>query len=174
MLASGVLFIAGVANPPLLPYWGDDTGAAVKQAAAHSGAWLTTVWLLTLSIVAAAAAVELLPQVVDSPAARIGRGLYMIGATLGLASTTYDLAVTSTLLNAKTLPSWYLGAALWADGLGTAYFALLSPTALLAFALATVQTGPWPAGPLSSSPPRRNCCSVSTPSSGGCPGSRGT
>jgi len=51
-----------------------------------------------------------------------------------------DLAVTSTLLGTKTLPDWYLGVAEWADGFGTAYFALLSPAALIAFAIAILQS----------------------------------
>ena len=140
MLVSGVLFIAAVINPPILPYWGDETPAAVKLAATHRGARFTTVWLLTLSIVAAIAAMELMAKAVDTDAARIGRTLYVVGATLGLASTTYDLAVTSTLLDAKSLPDWYLGVAHWADGFGTAYFALLSPAALIAFAVAIQQT----------------------------------
>ncbi len=140
MLVSGVLFIAAVVNPPILPYWGDDTQAAVKLAATHRGAWFATVWLLTLAIAAAIAAIELMAKVVDTDAARIGRSLYLVGATLGLAATTYDLAVTSTLLDAKTLPDWYLGIAQWADGFGTAYFALLSPAALIAFAIAILQT----------------------------------
>jgi hypothetical protein len=38
MLISGVLFLAAVVNPPLLPSWGDDTQAAVKLAATHRGA----------------------------------------------------------------------------------------------------------------------------------------
>jgi hypothetical protein len=140
MLVSGVLFLAAVVNPPILPYWGDDTQAAVKLAAAHRGAWFATVWLLTLAIVAAVAAIELMAKAIDTDAARIGRSLYLVGATLGLAATTYDLAVTSTMLDAKSLPDWYLGIAQWADGFGTAYFALLSPAALIALAIAILQT----------------------------------
>jgi hypothetical protein len=79
-------------------------------------------------------------QVIDTDVARIGRTLYLVGATLGLAATTYDLAVTSTLLDAKRLPDWYLGIARWADGFGTAYFALLSPAALIALAISILQT----------------------------------
>lgn len=140
LLASGLLFLAAVINPPILSYWGDDTPTALKLAAAHRDAWFITVWLLTLAIVVAIAAVEVMASIVDSNAARIGRGLYVVGATLGLAATTYDLAVTSTLLDSKTIPDWYLGVAHWADGFGTAYFALLSPAALLAFAVAIWRT----------------------------------
>jgi hypothetical protein len=111
-----------------------------QLAATHRGAWFTTVWLLTLAIVAAIVAIELMAKILDTDAARIGRTLYVVGATLGLASTTYDLAVTSTLLDAKSLPDWYLGIAHWADGFGTAYFALLSPAALIALAIAILRT----------------------------------
>jgi hypothetical protein len=120
MLVSGVLFLAAVVNPPILPYWGDETQAAVKLAATHRGAWFATVWLLTLAIVAAIVAIELMAKVIDTDAARIGRTLYVVGATLGLASTTYDLAVTSTLLDAKSLPDWYLGGESVAEGFGPA------------------------------------------------------
>jgi hypothetical protein len=51
-------------------------------------------------------------------------------ARIGLASTTDDLSVTSTLLGAPRLPGCYTGVQHWADGLGTAYFALLAPAAM--------------------------------------------
>ena len=76
------------------------------------------------------AAVELLARTLDSDLARVGRSLYLAGSALGLASTTYDLAVTSTLLGAPRLPGWYFGVQHWADGLSTAYFALLAPAAM--------------------------------------------
>ena len=77
-------------------------------------------------MVAGLAAVELLVRSLDSDTARVGRSLYLVGAGLALASTIWDLSVTSTLLGTKVLPSWYLGAGHWAEGLGTAYFALLA------------------------------------------------
>jgi len=139
-LVSGVCFVAAVLNPPLLPTWGDSVPQSVAVAAAHPAAWFTSTWLITLSIVAAVAAIELLTRVLDSDAARVGRSLYLVGAALGLASTTYDLAVTSTLLGTAVLPGWYLGVAHWAAGLGTAYFALLAPAALTAFGVAIFRT----------------------------------
>jgi hypothetical protein len=74
-LASGVPFLAAVAKPPILPYCGDDTQAVLRRAAAHRGTWFTTVWLLTLAIVATIAAVELMAKILDPGAARIGCGL---------------------------------------------------------------------------------------------------
>ena len=136
-LVSGVCFVAGVLNPPLLRTWGDSVPQSVAVAAAHRTAWFTSAWLITLSI---AAAVELLTRVLDSDAARVGRSLYLVGAALGLASTAYDLAVTSTLLGTAALPDWYLGTAHWAGGLGTAYFALLAPASLTAFGVAIFRT----------------------------------
>ena len=105
-LVSGVCFVVGVVNPPLLRTWDDSVPQSVAAAAAHRTAWFTSTWLITLSIVAA---VELLTRVLDSDAARVGRSLYLVGAALGLASTTYDLAVTSTLLGSAVLPNWYFG-----------------------------------------------------------------
>lgn len=70
----------------------------------------------------------------------MGRSLYLADSALGLASTTYDLSVTSTLLGAHSLPDWYLGAQHWADGLGTAYFALLAPAAVGCIAVAILRT----------------------------------
>ena len=86
------------------------------------------------------AAVELLARTLDSDLARVGRSLYLAGSVLGLASTTYDLAVTSTLLGAPRLPDWYLGVQHWADGLSTAYFALLAPAAMGCIAAAILRT----------------------------------
>jgi hypothetical protein len=139
-LVSGVCLVAGVVNPPLLRTWGDSVRQGVAVAAAHRTAWFTSTWLITLSIAAAVAGVELLTRVLDSDAARVGRSLYLIGAALGLASTAYDLAVTSTLLGTAVLPGWYLGSERWAAGLGTAYFALLAPAALTAFGIAIFRT----------------------------------
>jgi hypothetical protein len=55
-------------------------------------------WLITLSIAAGLAAVGLLTRILDTDLARVGRSLYLAGSTSGLATTTYDPAVTSTLL----------------------------------------------------------------------------
>jgi hypothetical protein len=90
--------------------------------------------------VAGLAAVELLARTLDTDLARVGRSLYLAGSALGLASTTYDLAVTSTLLGAPRLPDWYLGVQYWADGLSTAYFALLAPAAMGCIAAAILRT----------------------------------
>ncbi len=70
----------------------------------------------------------------------MGRSLYLAGSALGLASATYDLSVTSALLGAPRLPDWYLGVQHWADGLGTAYFALLAPAAMGCIAAAILRT----------------------------------
>jgi hypothetical protein len=59
---------------------------------------------------------------------------------LGLASTSYDLAVTSTLLGAPRLSDWYFGVQHWAAGLSTAYFALLAPAAMGCLGLAILRT----------------------------------
>ena len=137
---SGVFFLAGVLDPPILPTWGGSVADVMATASAHRTAWFASTWLITLSIVAGLAAVELLVRTLDTDLARVGRGLYVVGSALGLASTTYDLAVTSTLLGAPALPDWYLGIQHWADGLGTAYFALLAPAAMGCVGVAILRT----------------------------------
>ena len=137
---SGVFFVAAVLDPPLLPTWGGSATAAMATASAHRTAWFASTWLIALSIVAGLAAVELLVRALDTDLARIGRSLYLVGSALGLASITYDLSVTSTLLGARRLPAWYPGIQHWADGLGTAYFALLAPAALGCIAVAILRT----------------------------------
>jgi hypothetical protein len=102
---SGVLFVAGVLDPPLLPTWGGSATDVMAAASAHRTAWFASTWLITLSIVAGLAAVELLARTLDTDLARVGRSLYLAGGALGLASTTYDLAVTSTLLGAPAFPA---------------------------------------------------------------------
>src|SRR5450755_5013874 len=97
-IMSGVFFLAGVLDPPILPTWGGSATDVMATASAHRAAWFASTWLITLSIVAGLAAVELLARTLDTDLARVGRSLYMTGSALGLASTTYDLAVTSTLL----------------------------------------------------------------------------
>lgn len=137
---SGTCFLAGVLDPPILPTWGGSEAEVIAAASAHRAAWFASAWLITLSIVAGLAAVELLARTLDTDLARVGRSLYLAGSALGLASTTYDLAVTSTLLGAPRLPDWYLGVQYWADGLSTAYFALLAPAAMGCIAAAILRT----------------------------------
>jgi hypothetical protein len=52
--------------------------------------------------------------------------------------------VTSTLLGSKVLPSWYLAAGHWAEGLGTAFFALLAPAALVCLGVPIIATRIFP------------------------------
>jgi hypothetical protein len=47
-LASGLCFVAGVINPPLLPTWGDSVPQSVAVAAAHRTAWFTSARQATL------------------------------------------------------------------------------------------------------------------------------
>jgi hypothetical protein len=137
---SGVFFLSGVLDPPILPTWGGSAAEVMATASAHRAAWFASTWLITLSIVAGLAAVELLTRALGTDLARVGRSLYLAGSALGLASTTYDLSVTSTLLGAPHLPDWYRGIQHWADGLGTAYFALLAPAAIGCIAIAILRT----------------------------------
>jgi hypothetical protein len=137
---SGVFFLAGVLNPPILPTWDDAPAGVLATASAHRAAWLATSWLLTLSIVAGLSAFELLVGALDTDLARVGRSLYLVGSALGLASMTYDLGVTSTLLGNHPVPDWYFGVRQWTDGLATAYFALLAPAAMGCAGLAILRT----------------------------------
>ena len=140
LILSGVLFIAGVLNPPILPTWGGSAADVMATASAHRTAWFASTWLIALSIAAGLAAVELLVCTLDTELARMGRSIYVAGSALGLASVTYDLSVTSTLLGASSLPDWYAGVQHWADGLGTAFFALLAPAAMGCIAVAILRT----------------------------------
>ena len=142
---SGGFFVAGVLDPPILPTWGASVADVMTTASAHRTAWFASTWLITLSIVAGLAAFELLARTLGTGTARIGAALYVVGSALGLASTTYDLAVTSTLLGSDELPDWYLGVQNWADGLGTAYFALLAPAAMGCAGVAILRTRALPA-----------------------------
>ena len=140
LILSGVFFVAGVLNPPILPTWGGPATDVMATASAHRTAWFASTWLIALSIAAGLAAVELLVRTLDTDLARVGRSIYVVGSALGLASVTYDLSVTSTLLGASGLPDWYAGVQHWADGLGTAFFALLAPAAMGCIAVAILRT----------------------------------
>ncbi len=140
LILSGVFFVAGVLNPPILPTWGGPATDVMATASAHRTAWFASTWLIALSIAAGLAAVELLVRTLDTDLARVGRSIYVVGSALGLASVTYDLSVTSTLLGASGVPAWYAGVQHWADGLGTAFFALLAPAAMGCIAVAILRT----------------------------------
>ena len=59
-ILSGVFFVAGVLDPPILPTWGGSAAEVMATGSAHRAAWFASTWLITLSIVAGLAAVELL------------------------------------------------------------------------------------------------------------------
>ena len=143
-ILSGVCFVAGVVNPPLLSTWGGSVPEVVRTASAHRAAWFALTWLIALAVVAGIAAVELLVRSLNSDAARVGRALYLVGGGLVLASTIYDLSVTSTLLGTTKLPGWYFGSEHWAEGLATAYFALLAPAAMICFGVPILRTRAFP------------------------------
>ena len=144
-ILSGVCFIAAVVNPPLLPTWGGSVPEVVRTASAHRTAWFTSIWLIALSVVGGYRGGR-----ASVPVSRHRYGprwtVALPGRTgLALASTIYDLSVTSTLLGAARLPGWYLGAEHWAEGLATAYFALLAPAAMVCFGVSILRTRRVPA-----------------------------
>ena len=69
---SGTCFLAGVLDPPILPTWGGSEAEVIAAASAHRAAWFASAWLITLSIVAGLAAVELLARTLDTDLARVG------------------------------------------------------------------------------------------------------
>jgi hypothetical protein len=68
---SGVFFVAGVLDPPILPTWGGSATAIMATASAHRTAWFASTWLITLSIAAGLAAVELHVRTLDTDLARV-------------------------------------------------------------------------------------------------------
>ena len=63
---SGAFFVAGVLDPPILPTWGGSASDVMATASAHRAAWFASTWLITLSIAAGLAAVELLVRTLDT------------------------------------------------------------------------------------------------------------
>ena len=138
-VTSGVLFVLGVANPAVIGTWSDSTPDALAAAAGHRTAWLATTWLLTLSVVAGIAAVTMLARSLRTDAARAGLAFYLAGATLYLASMTFELTVTAAQIGVPVAPDWYFGMEAWSDGLTSAYFALLGPAAMTCLGAAVVR-----------------------------------
>jgi hypothetical protein len=157
-ILSGLCFVAGVLNPPLLSTWGESVPAALRTASAHRTAWFLSTWLIALSVVAALAAVELLVRSLDTDLARVGRSLYLVGGGLAPASTIWHLSATSTLLGRTRLPAWYLGTGHWAAGLLLGQFAVFRGAlpfpqflAFIALGIAALRSLPTPAPPAPSS-----------------------
>lgn len=144
-LTSGVLFVLGVANPAVIGTWGDSPAEALVAAAGHKPAWYATTWLITLSVAAGIAAVTMLARSLHSDTARVGLALYLVGSALVLASLTFELTVTSSLIGEPGPPDWYFGIQKWSDGLGTAFFALLAPAAMACLGVEIVRTRVLPA-----------------------------
>jgi hypothetical protein len=112
-ILSGLCFVAGVVNPPLLSSWGESVPEAVRTASAHRTAWFLSTWLIALSVVAGLAAVELLVRSLDSDTARVGRSLYLVGAGLAL-DPIFGPVGHQHPPGHQRLPAWYLGAGHWA------------------------------------------------------------
>jgi hypothetical protein len=74
-ILSGVFFVAGVLDPPILPTWGGSDTDVMATASALRAAWFASSWLIMLSIVAGLAAVELIVRTLDTHLARVGRAM---------------------------------------------------------------------------------------------------
>ncbi len=144
-LASGVMFVLGVVNPPVISTWGDSDAEALAAALGHKPAWFATTWLIAMSVVAATAALTVLTRALRTDGARVGLAIYLIGSALVLASLTFELTVTSSQIGVPVAPDWYFGIERWSDGLATAFFALLAPTAMVFFGVEIVRTHILPA-----------------------------
>ncbi len=144
-LASGVMFVLGVVNPPVISTWGDSDAEALAAALGHKPAWFATTWLIALSVMAATAAITLLARSLRTDAARLGLAIYLMGSVLVLASLTFELTVTSSQIGVPVAPDWYFGIEGWSDGLATAFFALLAPTAMVFFGVEIIRTRALPA-----------------------------
>jgi hypothetical protein len=144
-LASGVMFVLGVVNPPVISTWGDSDAEVLAAALGHKPAWFATTWLITLSVVAATAALTLLARSLRTDGARVGLAIYLMGSALVLASLTFELTVTSSQIGVPVAPDWYFGIERWSDGLATAFFALLAPAAMVFFGVEIVRTRVLPA-----------------------------
>jgi hypothetical protein len=144
-LASGVTFVLGVVNPAVIGSWGDSPDQALATAVGHKAAWYASTWLITLSVVAGLAAVTMLARSVRTDLARVGLVLYLAGAALLLASMTFELTVTSSQIGVPVAPDWYFGIEKWADGLATAFFALLAPAAMACLGVEMIRTRRTPA-----------------------------
>ena len=144
-LASGVTFVLGVVNPAVIGSWGDSPAQALATAVGHKAAWYASTWLLTLSVVAGLAAVTMLARSLRTDLARVGLVLYLAGAALLLASMTFELTVTSSQIGVPVAPDWYFGIEKWADGLATAFFALLAPAAMACLGVEMIRTRRTPA-----------------------------
>ena len=144
-LASGVMFVLGVVNPPVISTWGDSDAEVLAAALGHKPAWFATTWLIALSVMAATAAITLLARSLRTDAARLGLAIYLMGSVLVLASLTFELTVTSSQIGVPVAPDWYFGIERWSDGLATAFFALLAPTAMVFFGVEIIRTRALPA-----------------------------
>ena len=139
-LASGVTFVLGVLNPPVVGTWGDSPTEVLATAVGHKAAWCASVWLITLSVVAGVAGVTMLARTLRTDLARIGHAVYLAGAALLLASMTFELTVTSSQIGVPVAPDWYFGIEKWSDGLATAFFALLAPAAMACLGVEMIRT----------------------------------
>jgi hypothetical protein len=139
-LASGVTFVLGVVNPAVIGSWGDSPDQVLATAVGHKAAWCASAWLITLSVVAGVAGVTMLARTLRTDLARVGQALYLAGAALLLASMTFELTVTSSQIGVPVAPDWYFGIEKWADGLATAFFALLAPAAMACLGVEMIRT----------------------------------
>ena len=80
-MLSGTCFLAGVLDPPILPTWGGSAADVMAAGSAHRAAWFASTWLITLSIAAGLAAVELLTRAPTS-------GQRVAGASLTISCPT--------------------------------------------------------------------------------------
>jgi hypothetical protein len=151
LVAGSVAFLAGAMNPALFQVWSAPQATQLRLIAAAPTAWTVTNALFVVATVLTAAGLWLVPERVGADGltvARVAAVVYLLAASVWLASLVFRLAVTlaaaSAFAGQGSLDPAYVIADRWAGGLFSA-FIYLAAASLLAFGVAVLQGALLPA-----------------------------
>lgn len=144
LLLGSILFIVGAANPALGAVWSAPMGTQLRLIHDAATAWTVTNVLFLVATVLTATGLWFVPERVGNPGltpARAAAVVYLVAATVWLASLVFRLTVTppaaSAFVAAGSIDPTYVTLNLWAVGLFGA-FTYLAGGSLVAIGVAVI------------------------------------
>ncbi|MFF5233411.1 hypothetical protein [Dactylosporangium sp. NPDC000521] len=143
----GLLPLAAVINPRTWPVWGASQTDSWRLITERHASMTAATWLIWAGVALSIPGVALLARMLGSAQAAAALAVFATGASLALASLTFEATVTLSLTaEHQPQPDWYPVIDSWINGLFTAHSALLAPAALVVVGVGIVRTrlaAPW-------------------------------
>jgi hypothetical protein len=142
LMLGGLLPLAAVVNPRTWPVWGAGQADSWRLITERHASMTAATWLIWAGVALSIAGVALLARMLGTAPATAALAVFATGASLALASLTFEATVTLPLTaRHQPQPDWYPVIDSWINGMFTAHSALLAPAALVIVGAGIVRTG---------------------------------